>query len=62
MQLGSYPYSTIADGMGLNITVSSYNGHLDWGIVADRDMVDDLWPMFEGLVDAQAELVKLAGV
>jgi len=58
--LGSYPYSTVADGMGLNITVMSYNGSLDWGIVADRDMVDDLWPMLDGLVEAQAELVKLA--
>src|SRR5262249_45604096 len=55
-QLATYPYSTIADGVGLNITVTSYNGNLDWGIVADRDMVDDLWPMADGIAAAQSEL------
>ena len=59
-QLASYPYSTITDGMALNITVTSYNGHLDWGIVVDRDIVDDAWAMYDGLVDAQAELLELA--
>ena len=47
-QLASYPYSTITDGMALNITVTSYNGHLDWGIVVDRDIVEDPWAMFDG--------------
>jgi WS/DGAT/MGAT family acyltransferase len=59
-QLGSYPYSTITDGMGLNITVTSYNGNLDWGIVSDRDMVDDLWPMMDGIEKASAELLSMA--
>jgi diacylglycerol O-acyltransferase len=59
-QLHSYAYSTITDGMGLNITVSSYDGNLDWGVVADRDMVDDLWPMWACIQDAQAELLKLS--
>ena len=56
-QLASYPYSTITDGMALNITVCSYNGHLDWGIVVDRDIVPDPWAMFDGIVAAQAELL-----
>ena len=59
-QLASYPYSTITDGMALNITVCSYNGRLDWGIVVDRDIVDDPWSMYDGLVVAQAELLELA--
>jgi diacylglycerol O-acyltransferase / wax synthase len=59
-QLASYPYSTITDGMALNITVTSYNGHLDWGIVVDRDIVDDPWSMFDGIVVAQAELLERA--
>ena len=59
-QLASYPYSTITDGMALNITVTSYNGHLDWGVVVDRDIVDDPWSMYDGLVAAQAELLELA--
>jgi hypothetical protein len=59
-QLASYPYSTITDGMALNITVTSYNGHLDWGIVVDRDIIDDPWSMYDGLVAAQATLLELA--
>jgi hypothetical protein len=38
----NYPVSVITDGMGLNITVMSYMGSLDFGIVADRDQMPDL--------------------
>src|SRR5207253_3181599 len=31
----NYPVSVITDGMGLNITVMSYNGDLDFGIVGE---------------------------
>jgi WS/DGAT/MGAT family acyltransferase len=37
-----YPVSVITDGMGLNITVMSYCGHLDFGIVADRELMPDV--------------------
>lgn len=57
-QLASYPYSTITDGMALNITVCSYNGNLDWGIVADRDIVEDPWSMLDGIAAAQTELLQ----
>jgi diacylglycerol O-acyltransferase len=45
----NFPVSVITDGVGLNITVMSYRDHLDWGIVTDREQVDDAWPMFEAL-------------
>jgi diacylglycerol O-acyltransferase len=32
----------ITDGMGLNITVMSYMGEMDFGIVADRDQMPDV--------------------
>ena len=38
----NYPVSVITDGMGLNITVMSYMGHMDFGIVGDRDQMPDL--------------------
>lgn len=38
----NFPVSVITDGMGLNITVMSYMGHMDFGIVADRDQMPDL--------------------
>src|SRR5579875_752204 len=46
-----HPISVITDGMGLNITVMSYCGHLDFGIIADRDQMPDLWQMIEWLQD-----------
>jgi hypothetical protein len=52
----NYPVSVITDGMGLNITVMSYCGHLDFGIVADRDQMPDLWKMIEWLRDSLEEL------
>jgi WS/DGAT/MGAT family acyltransferase len=52
----NYPVSVITDGMGLNITVMSYRGHLDFGIVSDRDQMPDLWSMIGWLGDSLAEL------
>jgi diacylglycerol O-acyltransferase / wax synthase len=40
--VANYPVSVITDGMGLNITVMSYDGHCDFGIVADRDLMPDV--------------------
>ena len=39
------PVSIVTDGMGLNITVHSYMDRLDFGIIADRELVPDLWDM-----------------
>ena len=58
----NYPVSVITDGMGLNITVMSYNGHLDFGIVADRDQMPDVWDLIDWLGDGLAELAHAAGV
>jgi WS/DGAT/MGAT family acyltransferase len=51
-----YPISVVTDGMGLNITVMSYCGHLDFGIVADREQMPDLWSLAEWLGEALTEL------
>jgi WS/DGAT/MGAT family acyltransferase len=51
-----YPISVITDGMGLNITVMSYCGHLDFGIVADREQMPDVWSLMGWLHDALEEL------
>ena len=54
--VANYPVSVITDGMGLNITVMSYCGKLDIGIVTDRDQVPDAWRLTEWLDEALAEL------
>ncbi len=56
-----YPVSTIAEGQGLNITVQSLEDKLDFGLVADRELVPDLDLLLEYLleeVDALAALVE----
>jgi WS/DGAT/MGAT family acyltransferase len=51
-----YPVSTISDGIGLNMTVQSYNGNLDFGFVGDRELVPDLWVLVDLLHEAMDEL------
>ena len=50
------------DGVGLNITVLSYRDALGFGVVADREQLDDPWPLLEAARDELAELVTLSGV
>ena len=50
------PVSTIASGMGLNITVHSYEDKLDFGLVADRDLVPDLATILDSIHDEVAQL------
>jgi WS/DGAT/MGAT family acyltransferase len=54
--VAQYPVSVITDGMGLNITVMSYDGDLDFGLVADRDQMPDLWSVIDGLRASVDEL------
>ena len=59
--IAHYPVSAITDASGgLNITVFSYDGHLDFGFIACREMVPDVWNMIDYLREALAELVELA--
>ena len=55
--VANYPVSVITDGMGLNITVMSYCGHLDFGIVADRDQMKDVQCLL-GWLDDELDLLR----
>jgi WS/DGAT/MGAT family acyltransferase len=55
-----YPVSALADGQGLNMTVQSYNGRLDFGFIACRDLVPDLWVMTDLLQESVSELLAAA--
>ena len=52
--------SVITDGMGLNITVMSYCGTMDFGLVADRDQMPDLELLMGWLDDALEELQDIS--
>jgi diacylglycerol O-acyltransferase len=54
--VANYPVSVIMDGVGLNITVLSYRDHLDFGVVADREQIDDAWPLMRKLSEALDEI------
>jgi len=54
--VANYPVSVVTDGMGMNITVMSYCGKMDIGIVTDRDQVPDAWRLIGFLEDALEEL------
>jgi WS/DGAT/MGAT family acyltransferase len=49
--VANHPVSVITDGMGLNITVMSNNGDMDFGIVADRDQMPDVSSLMDWLGD-----------
>lgn len=52
------PVSAVVDGVGLNMTVMSYKDNVDFGVVADRDQIDDVWPLVHGVQQSLAELEK----
>jgi diacylglycerol O-acyltransferase len=55
------PVSTISNGVGLNITVHSYEDKLDFGLVADRDLIPDLWDMCDLHIEEMARLFEATG-
>jgi len=60
--LGNYPVSAIVDGVGLNITVTTTNGMLDFGFVSDRDQIPDLWEMADSVTAVLDELKAAYGL
>ena len=58
--VANYPVSVVTDGMGLNITVMSYTGSMDFGIVADRDQMPDLDNLMGWTHDALEELQEIS--
>jgi len=54
-----YPVSALVDGQGMNITVQSYNGRLDFGILVDRDLVPDVWSITDMLHESMEELLSV---
>jgi len=57
---GVYPVSAVTSVTGgLNITLFSYDGSLDFGLIACREMVPDVWNLIGYLKEALVELVEL---
>jgi hypothetical protein len=52
-----FPVSIVTHGLGLNITVNSYAGHLEFGLLACRDIAPKLDSMASGLTRALRQLL-----
>lgn len=55
-----FPVSIVTHGLALNITIQSYNGSLDYGLIACRETVPDLDRFAQAMRDAHLELLALA--
>ena len=55
-----YPVSIVTHGLALNVTIVSYNGSLDFGLVACKRTVPDLRSFAKHLTTAHRELLKAA--
>jgi len=54
--VANFPVSVITDGLGLNITVMSYCGSMDFGIIADREQMPDVAKLMGWLRESLVEL------
>ena len=57
--LANYPVSAVFHGFALNITFVSYNGNLDFGVVACRQTVPQIERLMDHLEESLAELEAL---
>lgn len=54
-----YPVSIPAHGMALNVTVESYNGRLDYGLIACRRALPDIADLADALLAEHRKLLAL---
>jgi hypothetical protein len=60
--VAGFPLGPVMDGAGLNITVMSYRGVLNWGLVACAETVPRLSQLAQYIPDAIEELAAAAGL
>jgi hypothetical protein len=53
-----YPVSIVTHGLGLNITVNSYAGWLEFGVIAGKEIAPNVATIASGLSRALNALVK----
>jgi hypothetical protein len=58
-QVSTYPVSIPYHGMGLNITLQSYNGWLDFGLISCQKLMPEIHELAQHMKDAHKELLEL---
>ena len=59
-QISTYPVSIPYHGMGLNITLQSYDGWLDFGLVSCQKLMPDIHELAQHMKDAHRQLLELS--
>jgi diacylglycerol O-acyltransferase / wax synthase len=59
--VATYPMGPVMEGAGLNVTVLSYMGNVDIGLLAGAELVPDVWDLAHHVDEAMAELLDAAG-
>jgi hypothetical protein len=57
-----YPQVPLAESCALGIAIMSYDGHIDFGLLADYDALPDVEEIAAGIEASIAELAGVAGV
>lgn len=60
--VGIFPVSALAASIGLNVTLSSYRDHMDFGFVTNAAALDDVHALAEHTRQAYAGLKAAAGI
>jgi diacylglycerol O-acyltransferase len=60
--IGQFPLSIVLHGLAATITILSYNGSLDIGIVTERHHAPDVWELVDDFGAELKALVKATGV
>lgn len=59
-QISTYPVSIPYHGMALNITLQSYNGWLDFGVISCQKLVPDIYELAQHIKQAYQDLLALS--
>ncbi len=59
-QEDAFPIAFLPENHALAIAIMSYNGHLNFGLLADYDSMEDVGVICEGIEEALAELDEIA--
>jgi diacylglycerol O-acyltransferase / wax synthase len=60
--VAGFPLGPVLEGAGLNITVMSYRGALNWGLIACRETVEGVAEIAAFIPEALDELLEAAGL
>lgn len=59
-QVSTYPVSIPYHGIGLNITLQSYNGWLDFGVISCQKLMPDVHELAQHMKNAHKQLLELS--